>query len=148
MCRMLSHLPDDEWFFILLRKVAEAVEENMHFLLQIRGHGCNNPAPQEVRVIVIAPPAGAVGRPLRQDPVGVHDELRQSGVKSGFVAKLFQGLHEVFIPLSEMEAIAFIHPSCQWVGAHLQERDTEKTGIYTGQINMQMFIFKLVFGLW
>lgn len=123
MCRMLSHLPDDEWFPILLSHVAEAVEENLHFLLQIWGHGCSNPPPQEVRVIVICPPAGVVARPLRQDPVGVHDELRQSGVKSGFVAKLFQGLHEVFKPLSEMVAIAFIHPPCQRVGAHLQERE-------------------------
>lgn len=110
--------------------MAEAVEKNLHFLLQIRGHGCSNPLPQEVRVIIILTPAGAVARPLRQDPVGVHDELRQSGVKSGFVAKVFQGLHQVFKPLSEIDAIALIHPSCQGVGGHLQERERERKRIY------------------
>lgn len=110
--------------------MAEAVEENLHFLLQIRGHGCSNPLPQEVRVIIILTPAGAVARPLRQDPVGVHDELRQSGVKSGFVAKVFQGLHKVFKPLSEIDAIAFIHPSCQRVGGHLQGREREREKMY------------------
>lgn len=141
MCQRLSHLPDDEWFVILSSHVAEAVEENLHFLLQIWRHSRSNPPPQEVRIIVILPLAGTIARPLRQDSVGVHDELRQSGVKSGFVAKLFQGLHEVFIPLSEIEAIAFIHPPCQGVGAHLQERERKKMYIYRGQINSSVVIF-------
>lgn len=138
MCRMLSYLPDDEWFSILLSHVAEALEENLHFLLQIWGHGGSNPPTHDVRVIVILPPAWAIARPLRQDPVGVHKELWQSGVKSGFVAKLFQGLHEVFEPLIEMEAIAFIHPPCQRVGAHLQERERVKIHIFIEVKNQQL----------
>lgn len=132
MCRLLLHLPDEEWFFILPSHVAEAVEENVHFLLQIWGHGCGNPLPEEVGVIVGLPPDAAVARLLRQDPVAVHDELRQSGVKRGFVAQLFQVLHEAYIPLIEMEAIAFIHLPCQGVGAHLQEGERERTCIYRG----------------
>lgn len=107
-----SHLPEKEWLFIFLSNVAEACKEKQQFFLKLsRCTGCYVPL-QEFRVIVVHCFDDVVTRPLHQDPIGVHDKFSQRRVKSCFISKLVQRLHEVIIPLGKMKSITFICLSC------------------------------------
>lgn len=113
-------LPEKKRLSVFLCHAAETVEHKQQVLVQFSWRCGHYDFPQKVWIVVLYCLAAAFIRSLLQDPIGVDNKFHEGRVKCCFIAKLVELLHEVSVPLSEIQPIAFIYPPCQRVCANLQ----------------------------
>lgn len=120
--RLGRWLPGKERLFVLCCQVAETRKHHQQVFLKLSRSDVLHHLHQKVWIIVVGPLAAAFSWPLQQDPICIDNKLTERRVESSFVPELAERLHDVSVPLSEVELISLIHLPSQRVSAHLQER--------------------------